>query len=246
MHNTALPPPRRAGLIESTVLKLFTRPADVLDVEELGHAFRLVTLGGDALRDVDWTPGDKIQIQLGGWMQRTYTPIEWDADTGRTRILVYLHGDTPGTRWARGLRKGDSCAVFGPRGSVRLERPASLVILFGDETSLGLARALANHACAPTVVSVLEVRAAADMAAAVDHLQLHYPHRSVRLDGDAHFPELEARMTTLLRAHPEAAVVLTGKAGSIQRMGRLLRQLDVSAGRRQSKAYWAPGKTGMD
>jgi hypothetical protein len=40
--------------------------------------------------------------------------------------------------------------------------------------------------------------------------------------------------------------VLTGQAGAIQRIGRLLKRHDIAAGRRHSKAYWAPGKTGMD
>lgn len=95
------------------------------------------------MRDAGWTPGDKIQIQLGGWTQRTYTPMGWDAEGGRTRILVYLHAGGPGAQWARALRKGDDCVVFGPRRSVRLTRPQSTVIVVGDETSLGLAAALA-------------------------------------------------------------------------------------------------------
>ena len=36
------------------------------------------------------------------------------------------------------------------------------------------------------------------------------------------------------------------RAGRIQHMSRLLRQHGATAGQRQSKAYWAPGKTGMD
>jgi ribosomal 50S subunit-associated protein YjgA (DUF615 family) len=40
--------------------------------------------------------------------------------------------------------------------------------------------------------------------------------------------------------------VLTGKATSIQYITRLLRQRDIDAARRHSKAYWAPGKAGLD
>lgn len=97
---------KRTGMIESAMVKLFMRNARVLDIEDIGYAFRIVTLGGEALRKVAWTPGDKLQIQLGGWVQRTYTPIEWGTENGRTRILAYLHGDGPGTQWARTLRKG--------------------------------------------------------------------------------------------------------------------------------------------
>jgi NAD(P)H-flavin reductase len=99
------PPRKRAGLLESTLQKLFTRSGRVLDLENVGTAFRIVTIGGDALRKVDWTPGDKVQVSLGGWVQRTYTPLDWDAKIGRTRLLLSLDADGPGTQWARTLSK---------------------------------------------------------------------------------------------------------------------------------------------
>jgi len=230
-------PPKRAGIFEAALQKIFTRNARVLEIEELGPAFRLLTLGGDALRGVDWTPGDKLQLMLGGWTQRTYTPLDWDVDNGRTRILIYLHGDAPGTRWARALRQGDACAFFGPRKSVRLAPSASPVILFGDETSLGLAVALSAQA---TTHMLFEVGKRSDVQAAIAQLQLH--HAGVESEVHAR----DAHMAALLQAHPMADVVLTGKAASIQQMGHLLREHGVTAARRQSKAYWAPGKTGLD
>jgi hypothetical protein len=92
----------RAGLIESAIQTLFARSAVVVDVEPVGPAFRIVTLEGEALKNVAWTPGDKIQIQLGGWVQRTYTPMDWDAVGGRTRLLVYLNGDAGAFAGRRG------------------------------------------------------------------------------------------------------------------------------------------------
>ena len=239
--------PNRPGLLESAVLKLFTRSAQVLHIEDIGAAFRLVTLGGEALRKVEWTPGDKIQIQLGGWTQRTYTPMGWDAENGRTRILVHLHDSGgPGTQWARTLRIGDDCIVFGPRKSVRLVPPQSAVIVFGDETSLGLAAALADQMSAPTVLGLFEVSRPADAAPVIERLELNGAGICARIENDGHFGELEARMSALLAAHPAADIVLTGRAGAIQRISRLLKSSDIDASRRQSKAYWAPGKTGMD
>ena len=247
MNDRATPPAiQRAGPLETAVLKLFTRAARVLDVEDIGDAFRIVTLGGDALRDVAWTPGDKIQLQLGGWTQRTYTPMGWDAESGRTRILAYLHAGGPGAQWARTLRRGDACTVFGPRKSIRLAAPQAPIIVFGDETSLGLAAALADQMSAPTVLGLFEVTRPTDAEAVVHRLQLQGAVLCTRLANDGHFNELETRMSALLQAHPTAHIVLTGQAGAIQRIGKLLKRRDIAAGRRHSKAYWAPGKTGMD
>jgi NADPH-dependent ferric siderophore reductase len=229
--------PKRAGLFESALQKIFTRSAQVLEIEDIGDSFRLITFGGAALRNVEWTPGDKLQLMLGGWVQRTYTPLDWDADNGRTRILVYLHGDAPGTQWARTLNVSDSCTFFGPRKSIRLAAEASPVLLFGDETSLGLAAALSGQA---TTYMLFETSSRTCIQAVIERLRL--PNASVESAAHA----LEAQMSALLRAHPDADIVLSGKAGSIQQINRLLHQHGTAAKRRQSKAYWSPGKTGLD
>lgn len=226
----------RAGLFEATIQKLFTRSAQVLEVVEFGSAFRLITLSGAALRGVDWTPGDKIQVQLGGWVQRTYTPIDWDGVTGRTRILVYLHAPGPGADWARQLRTGEPCIVFGPRKSIHA---GSSTIVVGDETSLGLAAALSGQV-------LLEVTSPAVTLPVIDHLGLRAVQLTTRLDDDGHFGTLETRMTALLMIDPGAEIVLTGRASAIQHMTRFLKQTGMGSGRRQSKAYWASGKTGLD
>ena len=43
-----------------------------------------------------------------------------------------------------------------------------------------------------------------------------------------------------------ASFVLTGKAGTIQALRQRLRLLSVPAARVITKAYWAPGKAGLD
>lgn len=242
----SLPPAtkKRIGLLESAMFRLFTRPARVLDIEDLGGAFRLVSLGGEAMRGVAWNPGDKVQLQLGGWVQRTYTPIAWDAQAGRTRILVHLHGEGPATQWARALREGDDCVLFGPRKSLDLAPQGRPVILFGDETSLGVAAALST--VAPAAQLLFEVSSLADAMPAIDRLGMQGARVLARLDNDWHYAGLTKELAALLRANPDADVILTGKAGSIRHLGQFLRRENLGRGRRQNKAYWAPGKTGMD
>jgi ferric-chelate reductase (NADPH) len=237
--NDGYQPLKRAGLFEATVQKLFTRRAHVVDIVNIGSAFRIITLGGNALRHVAWTPGDKLQVQLGGWVQRTYTPMDWDPVAGRTRMLIYLHADGPGTHWARMVQKGDACVLFGPRKSIQ---PASSSIVFGDETSLGLAAALSGT----SMHLLLEVTNRDQVMPVLGYLGLGSAHAGVRSKDDAHLSELEAQLSTLLMTDPTAEIILTGRASAIGHMTRFLRQTEVGAGRRQSKAYWAPGKKGMD
>ncbi|SKC74346.1 siderophore-interacting protein [Paraburkholderia hospita] len=247
MNDTATTPTKkRAGLLESAMLKLFARSAHVLDMEDIGSAFRLVTLGGEALRNIGWTPGDKIQIQLGGWVQRTYTPIDWDAENGRTRLLIYLHADGPGTQWGRTLRNGDECIVFGPRKSVDLTQVGSSAVVFGDETSVGLAAALLGTVQPADTNLFLEVSSFVETQAAIAKFGLEKSHVSVRADNDAHLAVLGEKMLTVLLAKPTANIVLSGKASSIQHVRKLLKRLGIGSNRFQNKAHWATGKAGLD
>ena len=55
---------------------------------------------------------------------------------------------------------------------------------------------------------------------------------------------MEVRLATL--AAGGTGFVLTGKAGTVQRLRQRLKRLAVPASRIATKAYWAPGKTGLD
>jgi hypothetical protein len=55
---------------------------------------------------------------------------------------------------------------------------------------------------------------------------------------------MEATLPELIKAG--ASFVLTGKAGTIQRLRQRLKQHNVASRRIVTKAYWAPGKIGLD
>ena len=238
---------RRVGRIEAAFQKMFTRHARVVAIEPIGARFRLITLGGDALKQVAWTPGDKLQLMFGGWMQRTYTPIEWDPVNGTTRRLAFMHSDGPAARWARDLRIGDDCTLFGPRRSIDLHAVTAPAFVFGDETTLGLAIALGDMrpALSPVTISV-DMTPADDLDEVRQLLGLGHVDMHLRRADDAHFSAIEARATRFLATYPSASFVLTGKSTSIQRLRRSLRKENDKASAYQNKAYWAPGKTGLD
>ena len=132
------PEPRAEGRLTRTLVRWLMRSATVASVETLSDRFRLLDLEGDALRSAAWQPGQKIQIRIGsGLTARTYTPIGWDAASGSTSILAWLHGAGPASAWVRSLAPGQTCQFFGPRASLDLDLNEPFV-LFGDETSFGL------------------------------------------------------------------------------------------------------------
>lgn len=232
------------GSVTRTLLRWLMRSARVAAIQTLSPQIRLIDLEGDGLKDVDWAAGQKIQVAMGtGLTARTYTPISWDAERGATRILAFSHGDGPGSRWASGLREGDSCQFLGPRRSLDLSAIDERVVLFGDETSLGLLAGLSGTlwgglTCVLEVSHVEETRRVLD---ALGHADATLIERSA---DDAHLATAADTVSRFVagRAH----FVLTGKASSIQHISRALKAQGVAAARLKAKAYWAPGKTGMD
>lgn len=245
------------GRIARTLQSWFMHPARVAAVETLSLNFRLITLEGAALKDAAWTLGQKLQVAMGtGMTTRTYTPIFWDATAGRTQLLAYLHDQgaapdaAPGSRWAAGLTAGADCRVFGPRRSLDLSDPGSSgrggpVVVFGDETSFALAASLGPRSGEDDAPAHLfEVSDVAEARQVLARMGLDGARVIGRQAGDAHLAVAEAELTRL--AARRACFALTGKASSIQRMSRALKMVGVPAARIRAKAYWAPGKTGLD
>jgi NADPH-dependent ferric siderophore reductase len=227
------------------LLRWLMRSARVANVETLSPHFRLVELEGEALKDVAWMAGQKIQVAMGsGLSARTYTPMSWDAGHGRTRLLAFVHGDGPGSRWTSGLRAGDICQLFGPRRSLDLAGLGAPVVLFGDETSFGLAAALRDDLRAGGALHMFEATEIAESRQVLEYIGLGQARLIARSTGDDHLAAVDAEMLRL--AAGGAQFVLTGKASSIQRVSRALKAAGVASSQIKAKAYWAPGKAGLD
>jgi ferric-chelate reductase (NADPH) len=239
------PSPAPPGRVTRTLLRWFMRSARVAAVETLSPHFRLIDLEGEALKNVAWTAGQKVQLSIGsGLSARTYTPISWNADSGRTRILTFAHGDGPGSRWASGLREGDACQFLGPRRSLDLFGLESPVVLFGDETSFGLAAALRDSSQGAGAIHVFEAADVAESRSVLEAIGVGQAALIERIADNAHLAAVEIEV--LRPAASGAHFVLTGKASSIQRVSQALKAVDVASSRVKTKAYWAQGKIGLD
>lgn len=236
---------REGGFLERTLTRLVMRPARVVRAVELTPDFRLIDFQGEALKNCSWSPGDKVQIKLdSGFVTRTYTPIDWDRDEGRTRFLAYCHGTGPGSLWAKQVAAGDERPLFGPRHSLGLAGLSPSTVLVGDETSFALALALEALGAPAERRYCFEVNDRSEAADVLEQLGLPGPVLVERQADDAHLPRLGDAV--LASAQPAGIFVLTGKASSIQHVSRTLKRQDVGTRRLRTKAYWAPGKTGLD
>jgi NADPH-dependent ferric siderophore reductase len=221
------------------------RSALVTAVAHLSDNFRLIDFEGDALKQVSWRPGDKVQVKLDrGLNTRSYTPLTWDLTEGTTQFLIYCHGAGPGGEWARRAAIGDERQFFGPRGSLDVADIAAPTTLFGDETSFALALALKRHGRSTDRRLVFEVTDRDESAAVLDTLGLGEAVLIQRRPDNAHLQEVSDAV--LAQTQSTTMFVLSGKAPSIQHVSRKAKASGIETARLRTKAYWAPGKVGLD
>lgn len=233
------------GRIGRTLLRLLMRPTTVSACEEIAENFRLITLEGPALRDVAWSPGHKMQIAMGSvFTARTYTPIEWDVVAGRTRLLGYAHGNGPGSSWIRKVAVGGRCDVFGPRRSLKVSDALGAFGVLGDETSIGLAYAFVRDGRARPETCLFEVSDIEVGRRVLTRLGLEQALLFQNGNHGGNFAGIEAALSSL--AAKDLTFLLTGEASTIHLLRQILRGLGVPAARIVAKAYWAPGKMGLD
>jgi ferric-chelate reductase (NADPH) len=225
------------GLILDALL-FITRAARVASTRDLGHGVRVITLENRALRDVSWTPGDKIQLVLPTRDVRTFTPSRWA--NGELELIAFDHGHGPGSVWSRGVTVGDELRFVGPQRSLR--RSSRPTVLFGDETSYGLAIAFAG-ARAP-LASIFEVGSDSQVEV-VRELGISPAICIVRTPGDGHAGDVADAIARQMRAAPSSELVMSGRAQSIQLVRARLRSLGMTD-RPSNKAYWSVGKVGLD
>jgi NADPH-dependent ferric siderophore reductase len=233
-------------VISNTAARLLFNPARVGRITEHDR-FRTIELTGDKLVDTDWKPGDKLRILVDDLSLRTYTPMARDRSTGTTRLLAYLPGQGPGSEWCEQARTGDSCQLFGPQRSVRLDELESPPIIVGDETSFGLL--LAWHLSRPGVNPVAALFEVTDPAASRRVLDAHARTSATFLERapeDEHLPTFEQIVIEAVRAHPDAPLCLTGRAQTIAAVRRRLKQEPVGTRPAAVKAYWDRNRKGLD
>ena len=221
------------------------RTTRVTQVNHLSPEFVQVELQADAFRAGAWAPGTKLQMRprRGTLLFRTYTPIRWDPDRGVTELIAFTHGEGPAADWFRQVAVDDVCEVFGPRKSIELNRLSERVVFIGDESSVGLA-------CALRTVNarggyVFEATDPAALRKALSDLQFadgcqvvaRTPDRSELLEHARRSAEGTADVFDL---------VVTGDAGTVHSLRRDSRGWPHGPRRVVGKAYWAPGRTGLD
>lgn len=226
--------PFRDQIVERAV-RAMLRQAVVTGIDDVNDSFRRLTVAAQA----QWSPGDKVQLWIGGPRARTYTPFAWD--DGSVSFLAYRHGPSPATTWFDQLAVGQALYFRGPRGSVDLGSLDRSPIFVGDETSFASAASWKGGA----TTHIFEVSDPDAAEQALSHLDLSPCTLVARKPNDDHHDELSGLVVDAVRRHPDAPLVLTGKAQSIKSVRLTLKNAGLSPTVRV-KAYWDPNRSALD
>jgi NADPH-dependent ferric siderophore reductase len=145
-------------------------------VRQLTPRMRRIELTGADLGDFKPNAGQELIVLIPAsaneTLRRHYTIRRYDAESRLIDIDVFLHGMSPGNRWAHGVRVGDRVEVNGPRGRIRADETADWHLFGGDETSI------------PAIASICKSLRAADQAYAF--IQIGDPSEIQPIDSPAH------------------------------------------------------------
>ncbi len=133
----------------------------VVGVADDAPALRRLTVHDPRLAELPWRPGQDLTLCLPAAarsVKRRYTIRRLDRASSTAELLVLLHEDGPGARWAAGVRAGDHLEAVGPRGKIWADEHAGWHLFVGDETYLAATAAMAESLPAGTrALVVLQV-----------------------------------------------------------------------------------------
>ncbi len=237
-----------ANGLEKTFASMM-HPVSVEAIEDIDQNLRRVVFSGD-LSNCRYTPGNVIEFRVSERDFRHYTPSVFDPSAGLCEVIFYLHGSAPGTQWLKSLREGQTFKLMGPGGHLAYRPDFQHHLIFGDESALGLTKALqqAIHAAGQTSEILLELES--------EHHD--WPERvglKAQVVGKSASQPAQDSLLWLERAFaddigPERKLqqtmfYLTGRAQSIQKMLKLLKQKGIGRQQIVSEPYWADHKQGL-
>ena len=205
----------------------------VVSNQQLSPHFHLLTIQGKKLKK-EWTPGQKIQVQLKDDQIRSYTPCSWDSKAGVMQTLVYMHGKGPGALWARDVKPQNKIIILGPKKSLALDHETKTVLFFGDETTFGLAHAIKNNIKEIKFHFYMEANDLNESSSILKKFNLE----DALLVSRDQLEVLSLEIAKVFKDDGLTKIVLSGKQQSIVSLRTKLYALNIPAASIGTKVYW--------
>jgi NADPH-dependent ferric siderophore reductase len=134
-----------------------------------------------------------------------------------------------------------------PKRSIDFTKTGSSALFFGDETSIAAAQALQQ--CRRQVAPhqfVFEVASPEATRVPISRLGLDGVALIAKRNDGSHIEEIVQMLKQHASARNSPEWIFTGQALSIQSVRKSLKADGIPLDRSVVKAYWSPGRTGMD
>lgn len=215
---------------------------EVADIQLLSPVLKKICFKGD-FKNMAFITGCYIDFRVTDTDVRRYSPCNVDTENGYFELIAYLHGNGPGCKFMDALKIGEQVTITQPRGHKYYDASVDSYVIFGDETSLGLA-------C--SFMRVLKQNGHGfQFYLELDEENKEVP-RLLNLENYSVFPKnglfkKEGQISSLpffKTSRPDAATfVLTGNAKSAQTFRKALKG---TTGRKVFvQGYWLEGKKGL-
>lgn len=110
----------------------------VTEVEYLSNTVKRIQFKGN-FQDLNFGVGSFIDFRVSDTEARRYTVSYVDATRSLLELIAHLHGEAPGSCFMGKLSMGDKVDINPPRAYKYYDPSVEKYVIFGDETSLGLA-----------------------------------------------------------------------------------------------------------
>jgi NADPH-dependent ferric siderophore reductase len=215
----------------------------VLEASYINLYIKKIRLQGN-ISGMDFQPGYAVAIRVSDTEYRNYTVAFNDVEKGIVEIIVHLHNDAPGTRFMNDLSIGREIRMSMPRGKKMYNTLQTTHILFGDETSLGLAYAFQHilFIAQPSFHFYFELD---EVNEKIPHL-LGLKNYTIVPKNEIFQNEslLEKMEIFQLENWQKSTFILTGNARSMQMIRSNIQKKKIE-GKILAQAYWADGKIGL-
>jgi len=226
---------------------------EVSETFDLTPTVRKVRFSSAGLRTMPYEPGQDLMLTVASdgdrRIRRRYSIRKLDRDAATVDLDFALHGNGPGTTWARTARPGDRLDGIGPRGKITVDREASWHVFMGDETSIA------------ATFAMLDALAVGSSASAFIEVPGYDDETALRADTNSQFPvnwlhrgDARPGTSTVLADAADSFelpegnghVYLSGEQSMVIRLRDLFVGMGLSEEKISTKPYWRLGRSNAE
>lgn len=224
------------------VLSSKSSTMEVTKVEYLSDTVKRIQFTGN-FRKFNFGVGSFIDFRVSDTEARRYTVSYVDDMRERLELIAHIHGEAPGSCFMRKLDIGDTVNINPPREYKYYEPTAAKYVIFGDETSLGLACSFLPVLIQNRHQFQFYLELEKENHDIVSLLPLS--NCTVFDKNDAFSDEkwVDALPVVQSTEWQQSNFVLTGNAKSVRTFRKVLKARN--AGKIVSHGYWLEGKKGL-